>query len=279
SGGKVSELLHHLVDGLGGAQKLALEGAPVDIERHGLGEVSLRHRADHARALGGRIHEVIDERVDVVHFLRPEATGVGQRSAFSELAFLTYHLGELRQFFGHARVLLDEIVEYLRDPAERRRTLVAQARRGVTASQCSERIEDQRQFFGMADGGRLGFFQWKIHRLSPGGYSHADTRKRYTTMQMHAVKARAGGIPCENGICRPFSWLPTDYSERPVKRALQCVGLPLQTLLTTRPASSAMRFEGLLPRFQRSPLVFAQAGVPDHLAHPGDFGFHDGCEL
>jgi hypothetical protein len=72
-GREVAELLDHLVDRLRGAQELALERPALDLERHALREVALRDRADHARDLAGRVDEVVDQRVDALDRLAPEA--------------------------------------------------------------------------------------------------------------------------------------------------------------------------------------------------------------
>ena len=70
-----AELIDHRVDGLGGAQELALERAVVDLEGHRLGEVALGHGADDAGGFDGRVNEVVDEVVDRLERLAPEARG------------------------------------------------------------------------------------------------------------------------------------------------------------------------------------------------------------
>ena len=61
-GGEHVELLDHGVDDGRRAQELALERAAIDVERHGLEKVALRHRGDGARHFGRRPQEVIDQR-------------------------------------------------------------------------------------------------------------------------------------------------------------------------------------------------------------------------
>ena len=62
--GERAELVHHRVDGLGGAEELAAQRAAFDVERHRLREVALGDGADDARRLARRVHEVADQRVD-----------------------------------------------------------------------------------------------------------------------------------------------------------------------------------------------------------------------
>ena len=70
--------------------------AAVDLERHALRQVALRDRADHARHLAGRVDEVVDQRVDALDRLAPEAARVLQRRALLELAFLADDLAQAR---------------------------------------------------------------------------------------------------------------------------------------------------------------------------------------
>src|SRR5207249_2414195 len=67
------QLADHRVHGPGGVQDLALERAPVDLQGHGLRQVAVGHRADHARDLGVRAGEVLGQVVDRVEGGRPRA--------------------------------------------------------------------------------------------------------------------------------------------------------------------------------------------------------------
>ncbi len=62
--GERVQLLHHGVHHARGVQELALQRTPVHFERHGLRQVALGHRADHARHFGRRLHQVADQAVD-----------------------------------------------------------------------------------------------------------------------------------------------------------------------------------------------------------------------
>ena len=72
-GGKGIQLRHHGVHHARGVQELALERAAVHLQRHGLREVALGHRADHAGDFGGGLHQVSDQAVDRIEALRPAA--------------------------------------------------------------------------------------------------------------------------------------------------------------------------------------------------------------
>ena len=61
------------------------------------------------------MHQVVDQGVDGVDGLGPDAARVGQAGALLELALFTDDLRQPAEFVGHGRVLLDEIVEYFRD--------------------------------------------------------------------------------------------------------------------------------------------------------------------
>ena len=84
-GREVAELVHHLVDGLGGAQELALERPAVDLERHASCDRSPCATAPITRAdLAGRVHEVVDQRVDASRSTRaqkPRALAQRRRAA------------------------------------------------------------------------------------------------------------------------------------------------------------------------------------------------------
>ncbi len=77
-GGERAELIDHRVDRLGGAQELALQRLAVDLERHRLRKVALRHRADDARGLARRVDQVVDQRVDRIDRIAPEPGDVAR---------------------------------------------------------------------------------------------------------------------------------------------------------------------------------------------------------
>src|SRR5207302_635762 len=71
-GGEGAELIDHLVDGLGSAQELSLEGTVVVLQGHGLRQVALGDGADDPGGFAGRVDQVVDQVVDRVNRLLPE---------------------------------------------------------------------------------------------------------------------------------------------------------------------------------------------------------------
>ena len=113
--GERAELVHHLVDGLRRAQELALQRLAVDLERHRLRQVALRDRADHARGFAGRMHEVVDQLVDRVDRVAPEAGDVAERAALAELSLLADDVRQALELVRHPLVALDDLVERVGD--------------------------------------------------------------------------------------------------------------------------------------------------------------------
>ena len=59
-----AELLDHRVDDIGRLQEFAAQRAAVDVELHGLQQVTLRNRGDRAGHFAGRPEQIVDQRVD-----------------------------------------------------------------------------------------------------------------------------------------------------------------------------------------------------------------------
>ena len=78
-GGEGAELVDHRVDGLGGAQELALQRPVVDLQRHRLRQVALGDGADDAGRLAGRMDQVVDQVVDRIDRFPPEAADVAEQ--------------------------------------------------------------------------------------------------------------------------------------------------------------------------------------------------------
>jgi hypothetical protein len=112
------------------------------------------------------MHQVVDQRIDVVDLLRPEAARAGQRGAALEFAFLADHLREPRDFLRHRHVLLDEVVEHIGDLGELRAALNGQLRAGIATAQRDQRAVNGGQLFGMADRGCFGVFKSQVHGCS-----------------------------------------------------------------------------------------------------------------
>ena len=136
-----AQLLHHLVDDHGGAQEFAFQPAAVGLQRHRLGQVALRHGADHASHLGRRMHQVADQRVDRFGRIAPEAGGIGQLRPFLELALLADDARQAGQFLRHAHVLADHLVEGVGDLAEGARPVGRQLRARIALLQVDQGLE------------------------------------------------------------------------------------------------------------------------------------------
>ena len=70
-GGERAELVHHRVHRLADPEELAHQRTALDVERHGLRQVALGHRADDPGHLAGRLHQVSDQGIDRAHRGRP----------------------------------------------------------------------------------------------------------------------------------------------------------------------------------------------------------------
>ena len=106
-----AELLDHGIHDLADAQKLAAQRAPLDLDRHGLGEVAARHRADHARHLGGRLDHVVDEFIDRADRRFPAAGRAAHTAALVDLAFLADHARQPLELERQLLVAFDDVVE------------------------------------------------------------------------------------------------------------------------------------------------------------------------
>src|SRR5437867_3268962 len=126
------ELADHRVHGPGGVQELALERAPVDLQGHGLRQVAVGHRADHARDLGVRAGEVLGQVVDRVEGGRPRASHAPRRRP-ADMTLLADLAGEAADLPLEALVGLDDRVEGGGDLAPGSRPVFRQAGREVAA--------------------------------------------------------------------------------------------------------------------------------------------------
>jgi hypothetical protein len=129
--GKGPELVHHGVDGARRAQELALERPPVDVERHALAQVALRHRADDARHLARGVNEVFNQGVDGFDRVAPKTRDIPERCTLLELAFLADHAAQARQLHLLARVEFDQVVECIGNLARQAVPTERQPDRGV----------------------------------------------------------------------------------------------------------------------------------------------------
>src|SRR5581483_3091007 len=111
------ELVDHGIHGARVAEEFALERAALDLERDALREIALRDGADDARHFGGRVDEVVDQRVDRRDRLLPRAADVADAGALRNLALLADALADALEFLHQPLVDLDQLVEFIRDLA------------------------------------------------------------------------------------------------------------------------------------------------------------------
>ena len=105
------QLVDHRVDDLADAQELAAQRSAVDFNRHRLGKVALRDRANHAGDFGGRLDHVLNQVVDGANRAFPASASVLDASALADLSFLADNLGEPFELLRHLLVEGDHFVE------------------------------------------------------------------------------------------------------------------------------------------------------------------------
>ena len=128
-------------------------GRPVHVQRHGLRQVALGHRADDARHLGGRPHQVVDQRVDGLDHRAPAARHADRRGALRELALAPDHAADAVELLGHALVGVDDVVEDVGDLAGDSGQIGRQAHRPVALAERQQGAE-QLAIEGCVYGGR-----------------------------------------------------------------------------------------------------------------------------
>ena len=111
------ELVHHGVDHARGVQEFAAQRPPVHFERHGLRQIALGHRADHARDFGGRLDQIADQAVDRFDALRPGSGRRADGGALRDLAFLADRPADAVELTDHLLVEFQDVVERVGDLA------------------------------------------------------------------------------------------------------------------------------------------------------------------
>ena len=126
------ELVDHPIHGRSNAEELALHLLALDLELDLLREIAFGDRLDHARHLGGGLHEIGDQTIDRIHGGHPLPAHAGHRHAVAHLAFASDRRAHPPDLFDQARALLRDVVECLDDlghQADRRSTPVARRSR------------------------------------------------------------------------------------------------------------------------------------------------------
>ncbi len=92
-------------------QEFAAQGAAIDFERHGLGEIAFGHAADDAGNFGGGLHEIADEAVDGINAIGPCASDGSNRGALGDAAILSDGLANACEFADHFLVQIENLVQ------------------------------------------------------------------------------------------------------------------------------------------------------------------------
>jgi len=137
--GERRQLVHHRVDGLGGAQELPLERPVVDLQGHRLRQVALRDRPDHAGRLDRRVNQVVDQVVHRPDRLPPEPADVAERQPLPQPALLRPptepgQLLAIRSFSSTTSLKASATLPATPVQSDGRRTPVRPCRRAVRAS-------------------------------------------------------------------------------------------------------------------------------------------------
>ena len=138
--GEDRQLLDHRVDELCRAQELAFQLAAVDLQIHGLPEIALGDRADGARHVRGRPHQIVEQGIQRIDIRCPAADCARHRHALLQPAFLADGHAQSRHFPRDAVLVGHGLVESLGNPTVRvpqptgSRTEKSPSRRARTAS-------------------------------------------------------------------------------------------------------------------------------------------------
>ena len=123
-GGEHAELLDHRVDDRRRTEKLALQGATVNVEAHGLQQVALRHGFNRASDFERRPQQVINQGVDRVFHLGPGAIGQAETDAIADAALASDDLANVFKLTRHPLISGNDIIEAVSDLAHQRRPVV-----------------------------------------------------------------------------------------------------------------------------------------------------------
>jgi hypothetical protein len=114
-GGKGAELLDHGVDGFRRAQELPLQRLSLGLQSHGLGEIALRDGADHARHLGRRADQIVDQAVHRFDSRLPRSPGPGKRGSLRQLSLFSDDAADALDLVRRVRHHPDDVVHRIGD--------------------------------------------------------------------------------------------------------------------------------------------------------------------
>ena len=130
--GEHRQLLDHRIDELRRAQEFTLEGATIDLQFHRLAQIALGDGADGAGDLGGRAHQIIDERVQGIDLSGPAADGARYGHALLEAAIAADRLAQARGLAGQTLLVTHRLVEGLGQAAIEVHPVTGQAHRKIS---------------------------------------------------------------------------------------------------------------------------------------------------
>ncbi len=140
-GGEHTELLDHGIDDVGGAQKLALQGAPIHIQWHGLQQIAARHRRHRSSDRGRGPQQIVDQRVDRRFHVGPRAVRQAESHPRAGLALSAHHFTDLLELLCNALICGNDGVECVADLARDPDLRTGQAHGKIARLHCAEHIK------------------------------------------------------------------------------------------------------------------------------------------
>jgi hypothetical protein len=117
-GREARELIDHRVDRRADPRELALHRSPLDLERHLLAQVALGYGDDHARDLGRRTDQVVDQPVDRLDRRAPAAADAVEPRPLGHPALAADDLGDADDLRLERRVARRQLVERSLEPTD-----------------------------------------------------------------------------------------------------------------------------------------------------------------
>ena len=197
-----AELLNHGVNDIGGAEELALQRAPIDIELNRFLQIALSHCADRASDLGGGTKEIIHESINGNLDLPPSRLRLVKTHALASFPLFAHYLSEALQLFGDVMVCADDVVEGVGDLPCEPSPVAWQTNRKITVTHGLKASQNQAELTGRDVGANgvvavsLGFAfedcaSPQLRRWV--GSLHADLLGKYTRGQSRNESGNAIG--------------------------------------------------------------------------------------
>ena len=116
-GGEYAQLFDHGIDDVRRAQELALERAPVHVERHRLQQVPARDGGHRAGNRGGGPQQIVDEGIDGALHVGPCAVRQAEANARARLALPSDDFTDVLELLSDALIRGDDGIEGIADLA------------------------------------------------------------------------------------------------------------------------------------------------------------------